>query len=103
MRSVPMAEFAENATTFVLAAKAGEDVVITRNGTPMATLSAVDPDGGAAQREGEQAARQREEDRRARQRAAVDALFEAGRARRAAGRPGATNAEIIAWIKEDQR
>lgn len=103
MRSVPIAEFAENATGFVLAAKAGEDVVITRHGKPMATLTAVDPDGGAAQREEERATALREEERKARQRQAIDALFEAGRARRAAGRPGATNDEIIAWIKEDQR
>ncbi len=94
MRDVPMAEFKDNASAFVAAAKAGEDIIITRHGKPMAKLTAVDSDRAAAERE---------EARKAAQRAAVDALFEAGRARRARGEPSISSDEIVAWIKEDQR
>ena len=94
MRQVPVAEFKDNASAFVAAANAGEDILITRHGKPMAKLTAVADDYQVAQRE---------EDRKAAQRTAVDALFEVGRARRAAGRPGITHDEIIAWIKEDRR
>ena len=102
MRSVPMAEFAENATGFVLAAKAGEDVVITHHGKPMATLTAVDSDDEAAQRDDDAAAAQREEARVARQREAVHALFEEGRIHRA--KYGSVSIdEIIEWKNEGRR
>ncbi len=85
MRTVPIAEFKDNASAWIAAAEAGEEIVVTRHGKPAARLTAI------------------EDVRRARQRAAVDALFEAGRARRARGEPSVSSAEIVAWIKEDQR
>lgn len=94
MRDVPMAEFKDNASAFVAAARAGEDIVITRHGKPMAKLTAVDADHAAAQREA---------GRKTAQRAAVDALFEAGRARRARGEPSVSSAEIVTWLNEDRR
>lgn len=94
MRDVPIAEFKDNASAFVAAAKAGEDIIITRHGKPMAKLTAIDADRDAAEREAQ---------RKVAQRAAVDALFEAGRARRARGEPSISSDEIVAWIKEDQR
>lgn len=85
MRRVPVSEFKDNASAWIAAAEAGEDIVVTRHGKPAVRLVAA------------------VEDRKAAQRAAVDALFEAGRARRARGEPSVSNDEIIAWIKEDQR
>lgn len=85
MRSVALAEAQTNLAELITAAEAGEDIVITRHGKPAVRLvPAV-------------------EDRAARQRTAVDALFELGRARRAAGRPITTMAEIIEWKNEDRR
>lgn len=85
MRQVPVAEFKDNASAWIAAAEAGEDIVVTRHGKPAVRLSAV------------------VEDRKAAQRAAVDALFEAGRVRRVRGEPSVSNDEIVAWIREDQR
>nr|WP_295659723.1 type II toxin-antitoxin system prevent-host-death family antitoxin [Polymorphobacter sp.] len=85
MRQVPVAEFKDNASAWIAAAEAGEEIVITRHGKPAARLTAA------------------AEDRKAAQRAAVDALFEAGRARRARGDPSISSDEIVVWIKEDQR
>lgn len=100
MRAVPMAEFKDNASAFVAAAKAGEDIVITRHGKPMAKLTMVDAD--VARLEDERAAAQREEARMARQREAVEGLFAGGREHRA--KYGSISTEqIIAWLKEDQR
>lgn len=97
-----MAEFESKPSAFVLAAKAGEEIVITRHGKPMATLMAVDPDGGAAQREEERDAVRREEERRAEQREAVHALFELGREHRA--KYGSVSIdEIIEWKNEGRR
>ena len=102
MRTVPIAEFVENASVFVLAAKVGEDVVITRHGEPMATLTAIDPDGGAAQHEEERDAARREEKRMVRQREALHALFEEGRIHRA--KYGSVSIdEIIEWKNEGRR
>lgn len=85
MRHVPVAEFKDSASAWIAAAEAGEEIVITRHGKPAVKLMAV------------------AEDRKAAQRAAVDALFAAGRERRARGEPSVSSEEIIAWIKEDQR
>ncbi len=85
MRQVPIAEFKDNASAWIAAAEAGEEIIVTRHGKPAAKLTAIDGDRKAAQR------------------AAVDALFEAGRARRARGEPSISSDEIVAWIKEDQR
>lgn len=94
MRQVPIAEFKDNASAWIAAAEAGEEIVVTRHGKPAAKLTA--PDGGVAQQAAAEAAR------KARQAAAVDALFAGGREHRA--KYGSVSTEqIIAWIKEDQR
>ncbi len=93
MRDVPIAEFKDNASAFVHAAKAGEDIIITRHGKPMAKLTAVDADREAAERE---------EARKARQREAVEGLFAAGREHRK--KYGSVSIEqIIEWKNEGRR
>ena len=94
MRDVPISEFKDNASAWIAAAEAGEEIIVTRHGKPAARL--VPPDGGAAR------AAAVEAERRERQRVAVDALFEGGRVHRA--KYGSVSTEqIVAWIKEDQR
>ena len=99
MRDVPIAEFKDNASAFVAAAKAGEDIIITRHGKPMAKLTAVD--GVAAEIEKPTPA-QREAARRTEQREAVEALVVLGREHRA--KYGSVSIdEIIAWKNEGRR
>ncbi|MBC7497603.1 MAG: type II toxin-antitoxin system prevent-host-death family antitoxin [Sphingomonadaceae bacterium] len=94
MKSVPIGEFKDNASAWIAAAEAGEEIVVTRHGKPAAKLVALD--GGVAH------AAALEAERRERQRVAVHALFEAGREHRA--KYGSVSSDqIIAWIKEDQR
>ncbi len=84
MRSVPIGEFKDNASAFVAAAEAGEEILVTRHGKPAAKLTAV------------------ADDRRARQRAAFAAMVELGRENRAKFGP-VTIDEIIEWKNEGRR
>lgn len=84
MRQVPVAEFKDNASAFIAAAEAGEDIVITRHGKPAVRLTAA------------------VEDRRAAQQAAFAALVELGREHRA--KYGSVDIdEIIEWKNEGRR
>ncbi len=85
MRSVPIAEFKDNASAWIAAAEGGEDIVITRHGKPSVRLTAA------------------VEDRKAAQRAAFEGMLELGQARRAAGIPSTSIEEIIAWKNEGRR
>ncbi len=85
MRSVAIAEAKNHLSELIAAAEAGEEIVITRHGKPAVRLVAA------------------VEDRKLAQRAAIEALFELGRARRASGRPTTTIDEIIEWKNEGRR
>lgn len=45
MRHVPVAEFKDNASHFIAAAEAGEEIVITRHGKPVVQLSSIHRQG----------------------------------------------------------
>ncbi len=85
MRNVPIAEFKDNASAWIAAAEAGEDIVITRHGKPTVRLTAA------------------VEDRKAAQRAAVERMLAFNRERQAAGRPSTTIDEIVEWKNEGRR
>lgn len=94
MRQVPIGEFKDNASAWIAAAEAGEEIVVTRHGKPAARLTA--PDDVEARRATAAA------NRRARQAKVIDALFAGGREHRA--KYGSVSTEqIVAWIKEDRR
>ena len=87
MRSIPVGEFKDNASAFIAAAEAGEEIVITRHGKPAARIvPAALPDDRREQR--------------------FDRLWEGWMARldgmRATGQT-ATDAERTAWKREGQR
>ena len=83
MRQIPVTEFKDNASAFIAAAEAGEEIVITRHGKPAVKLVAA-------------------EDRKARQRSAIEAMVQLGREHRAKYGP-TTIDEIIEWKNEGRR
>ena len=87
MRSIPVGEFKDNASAFIAAAEAGEEIVITRHGKAAARLVAAGDPAAVRRAEAEKAfavlARMRER-------------------LRAEGRT-ATIEEMIAWKNEGQR
>lgn len=87
MRSIPVGEFKDNASTFIAAAEAGEEIVITRHGKAAARLVAA---GDAVAAKRAQAERAFAELARIRAR------------QRAEGRT-ATIEEMIAWKNEGRR
>jgi prevent-host-death family protein len=85
MRHVPVAEFKDRLSEFVVAAEAGERFVITRHGREVARLVPVDDDVFERRRQSlEGLARMREE-------------------MRARGVPPTTQEEIRAWVNEGRR
>ncbi len=85
MTSVPVGEFKDNASKFIAAAEAGEDIVITRHGKAAVRLSAVTPT--VAERSFDEL---------------WDMLMVQRERMRAEGRTS-TNAERIAWKNEGRR
>ncbi len=87
MRSIPVGEFKDNASSFIAAAEAGEEIVITRHGKAAARLVAAD---------------EAETARRAAFDSAWAALAAQRERQRAEGRT-ATIDEMIAWKNEGRR
>lgn len=87
MRSIPVGEFKDNASTFIAAAEAGEEIIITRHGKPAARLMAAGDPAAA---------------RRAQAEKAFAELARIRERMRAEGRT-ATIEEMIAWKNEGRR
>ena len=88
-RHVPISEFKDHVSEWVLAAEQGEDVIITRHGRATVRLQLVTEDGG-------------EVSRRRKAREAMDRILARREAMRAKGMT-ATIDELIAWKNEGQR
>ena len=86
MRTIPVAEFKDNASAYIAAAEAGEEIVVTRHGKPAARIVPPSPAS----------------DDEASFDAAWDRLMEQRERMRAEGRT-ATIEELIAWKNEGRR
>jgi prevent-host-death family protein len=84
MRVVPIAEFKDRVSEYVNAAGAGDEIMITRHGKPMAKLVTANEDPMKVQRE------------------AITRLHELGQKIRRDRGPTPID-DIVGWIREDRR